>query len=51
MTEYQPEAAHAASELDEYQYDDAAPEGFGIAAAFVLAAIFCLCVMAWAVLA
>lgn len=48
MTE-QPEAAHAASEYDDY--DDAAPEGFGIAAAFVLAAIFSLCVMAWAVLA
>lgn len=50
MNDY-PEAAHAASELDEYQYDDAAPEGFGIAAAFVVASLLSLAFMAWAVLA
>ena len=47
MNDY-PEAAHAASELDDY--DDAAPEGFGIAAAFVVASLLSLAFMAWAVL-
>lgn len=48
MTDH-PEAAHAASEMDDY--DAAAPEGFGIAVIFLVAAIAAIGLSAWAVFA
>jgi hypothetical protein len=49
MNDHAPEAAHAASELDDYE--DAAPEGFALSSLFVVAAVMCIAIAAWAVLA